>query len=173
MTTICAPAAASRVNISRASLYGWEPNPSMMTRTSTPSASLRSSSAAIRIPTSPSRQPNMRMWTDERAASTSAKMRGKKLTPSTSGSIVAAVDHAKSSAASRVPAPSRAAKASVAARAPSAVTASAGGGQHDRDLTPSTLRWTAARPTAETIASGPSIGASIHVGGRSTLTRTG
>ena len=36
-----------------------------MTRTSTPSASFRSSSAAIRIPTSPSRQPNMRMWTDD------------------------------------------------------------------------------------------------------------
>ena len=65
-----------------------------MTRTSTPSASLRSSSAAIRIPTSPSRQPNIRMCTDERAASTSAKMRGKNARPSTQGSIVAAVDHA-------------------------------------------------------------------------------
>ena len=71
------------MNISRASAYGREPNPSTITRTSTPSASFRSSSAAIRIPTSPSRQPNMRMCTDERAASTSAKMRGKKFAPST------------------------------------------------------------------------------------------
>ena len=42
----------------------------------------------------------MRMCTDERAASTSAKIRGKKFRPSTHGSIVAAVDQAKSSAAS-------------------------------------------------------------------------
>ena len=38
----------------------------------------------------------MRMWTDERAASTSARIRGKKLAPSTRGSMVAAVDQAKS-----------------------------------------------------------------------------
>ena len=36
----------------------------------------------------------MRMCTDDSAASTSAKIRGKKLLPSTSGSIVAAVDQA-------------------------------------------------------------------------------
>ena len=52
------------------------------------------------------------MCTDERAASTSAKMRGKKFAPSTHGSIVAAVDQAKSSAASRGRVPSRAANAS-------------------------------------------------------------
>ena len=88
------------MNIARACSYGLEPKPSTITRTSTPSASFRSSRSAIRIPTSPSRQPNMRMCTDERAASTSAKMRGKKFAPSTQGSIVAAVDQAKSSAAS-------------------------------------------------------------------------
>ena len=82
------------MNISRACSYGREPNPSTITRTSTPSASFRSSSAAIRVPTSPSRQPNIRMCTDERAASTSAKIRGKKFAPSAHGSIVAAVDHA-------------------------------------------------------------------------------
>ena len=38
----------------------------------------------------------MRMCTDDRAPSTSAKIRGKKLLPSTHGSIVAAVDQAKS-----------------------------------------------------------------------------
>ena len=76
-----------------------------MTRTSTPSAIFRSSNLAICIPTEPSRQPNIRMWTDDRACSMSLKMRGKKFAPSTHGSIVAAVDHAKSSAAScgRVP----------------------------------------------------------------------
>ncbi len=88
------------MNISRASSYGREPKPSTITRTSTPSSSLRRRSAAISIPTSPSRQPNMRMCTDDCAASTSAKIRGKKLSPSTSGSIVAAVDHANGSAAS-------------------------------------------------------------------------
>ena len=120
------------MNIARAARYGREPSPSTMTRTSTPSASLRSSSAAIRIPTSPSRQPNMRMCTDERAASTSAKMRGKKFLPSTQGSIVAAVDHAKPSAASRGRTPSPAPNAAVAACAPAAVTASGGGGQLGR-----------------------------------------
>ena len=40
------------------------------------------------------------MCTDERAASTSAKIRGKKFAPSAHGSIVAAVDHANSSVAS-------------------------------------------------------------------------
>jgi hypothetical protein len=41
----------------------------------------------------------MRMCTDERAASTSARIRGKKFRPSTHGSIEAAVDGAKWSAA--------------------------------------------------------------------------
>ena len=62
------------------------------------------------------------MCTDERAASTSAKMRGKKVFPSTHGSTVAAVDQANSSAAWG-PTPSRAANASVAASAPDEVTA--------------------------------------------------
>ena len=56
----------------------------------------------------------MRMCTDDRAASTSARMRGKKVAPSTQGSSVAAVDQANSSAASRGRTPSRAANASVA-----------------------------------------------------------
>ena len=120
------------MNISRACSYGLEPKPSTITRTSTPSASFRSSSAAIRIPTSPSRQPNIRMCTDDCAASTSAKMRGKKFAPSTHGSIVAAVDHANGSAASCGRAPPRATNASVAACAPAGVTASSGGGQLGR-----------------------------------------
>ena len=103
------------MNISRASLYGLEPNPSTITRTSTPSASFRSSSAAIFFPISPSRQPNIRMCTDDSAASTSAKILGKKFTPSAHGSIVAAVDHANGSAASRGRAPPRATNSSVAA----------------------------------------------------------
>ena len=60
------------------------------------------------------------MCTDEVAASTSLKMRGKKAVPSTQGSIVAAVDHAKRSGAG---------DASTAASAPAGVTASGGGGQ--------------------------------------------
>ena len=94
----------------------------------------------MRVPTSPSRQPNMRMCTDERAASTSSKMRGKKLAPSAHGSIVAAVDHARSRAASCGRAPSRAANASVAASAPDDVTAWGGGGQLGRCVIPSTCR---------------------------------
>ncbi len=94
----------------------------------------------MRMPTSPSRQPNIRMCTDERAASTSAKIRGKKVAPSTSGSIVAAVDQAKSRAASWGRVPSRAANAFVAASAPAAVTASEGGGQLGCCVTPSTCR---------------------------------
>jgi hypothetical protein len=47
----------------------------------------------------------------------SAKMRGKKFMPSTQGSIVAAVDHAKSSAASRVRGRAFEEKACVAASA--------------------------------------------------------
>ena len=97
---------------------------------------MRRRSAAILVPTSPSRQPNMRMWTLERAASTSAKILGKKLFPSTSGSIVAAVDHAKDSAASC----GRPEKRSVAACAAAGVTASGGGGQLGRCVTPSTWR---------------------------------
>ena len=100
-----------------------------MTRTSTPSAIFRSSNLAICIPTEPSRQPNMRMWTDDFAPSMSSKMRGKKFAPSTHGSIVAAVDHAKSSAASCGRIPLRSANALVAASAPADVTASGGGGQ--------------------------------------------
>ena len=92
------------------------------------------------MPTVPSRQPNMRMCTDDSAASTSAKIRGKKLFPSTRGSIVAAVDQAKGSAASWGRIPSRATNASVAACAPSEVTASAGGGQLGRCVIPSTCR---------------------------------
>ena len=46
--------------------------------------------------------------------------------PSTNGSMVAAVDHAKSSAASCGRVPSRAAKASVAARAPAAASPARG-----------------------------------------------
>ena len=80
------------------------------------------------------------MCTDERAASTSAKMRGKKFAPSGHGSIVAAVDHANSNAASCGRVPPRAANASVAARAPDGVTASEGGGQLGRCVTPSACR---------------------------------
>ena len=82
----------------------------------------------------------MRMCTDERAASMSAKMRGKKFAPSGHGSIVAAVDHAKSSVASCGRVPSRAANASVAPRAPADVTASDGGGQLGRCVIPSTCQ---------------------------------
>ena len=60
--------------------------------------------------------------------------------PSTSGSIVAAVDQANGSAASCGRAPSRATNASVAACAPAEVTASAGGGQLGRCVIPSTCR---------------------------------
>jgi hypothetical protein len=80
------------------------------------------------------------MCTDERAASTSAKIRGKKFTPSTHGSIVAAFDQAKSSAASCGRVPSRAANCSVAACAPAEVTAPAGGGQLGCCVIPSTWR---------------------------------
>ena len=113
-----------------------------MTRTSTPSASFRSSRSAISVPTWPSRQPNMRMCTDDRAFSTSAKIRGKKLLPSTHGSIVAAVDQAKSKSASCGRGESRAANAWVAASAPADVTAPAGGGQLGRCVIPSTCRKT-------------------------------
>ena len=92
------------------------------------------------MPISPSRQPNIRMCTDDRAASTSARIRGKKLAPSTRGSMLAAVDQAKSRAASCGRIPSRAAKASVAACAPADVTAVGGGGQVERCVTPSTSR---------------------------------
>ncbi len=92
------------------------------------------------MPISPSRHPNIRMWTDERAASTSARIRGKKFAPSTEGSRLAAVDQAKSKAASCGRTPSRAANASVAARAPAEVTAVGGGGQVERCVTPSTSR---------------------------------
>src|SRR5512134_2040185 len=68
-------------------------------------------------------------------------MRGKKLTPSTKGSIVAAVDQAKSSAASRGRILRRAANASVAASAPAGVTASCGGGELGRLGLPSTFRY--------------------------------
>jgi len=94
---------------------GLEPNPSAITLTSTPSASFRSRSAAILIPISPSRQPNIRMCTVDRAASTSAKIFGKKFTPSGHGSIPAAVDQAKGSAASCGRAAPRATNSSVAA----------------------------------------------------------
>ena len=80
------------------------------------------------------------MCTDERAASMSAKMRGKKFAPSAHGSIVAAVDHANSSVASWGRVPLRAANASVAACAPSGVTASEDGGQLGRCVIPSTCR---------------------------------
>ena len=106
------------MNISRAAPFGREPKASTITRTSTPSASFRSSRSAISVPTWPSRQPNMRMCTDDRAPSTSAKIRGKNVFPSTHGSIVAAVDQAKSKFASCGRGPSRAANASVAASAP-------------------------------------------------------
>ena len=65
------------------------------------------------------------MCTDDCAASTSSKIFGKKFVPSAHGSIVAAVDHAKASAASCGRVPLRAANASVAACAPAGVTASA------------------------------------------------
>ena len=79
----------------------------------------------------------MRMCTDERAASTSAKIRGKKVFPSTQGSIVAAVDQAKSSAASwgRRPLAGGERLGGLRARG---VTASAGGGQLGRCVIPST-----------------------------------
>jgi hypothetical protein len=80
------------------------------------------------------------MWTDDRAAATSAKMRGKKVAPSTQGSTVAAVDQANSSAASCGPVARRAQNASVAACAPADVTASGEGGQHGRRGMPSTRR---------------------------------
>ena len=92
------------------------------------------------IPISPSRQPNIRMCTVDRAASTSAKIFGKKFTPSAHGSIVAAVDHANGSAASRGRGRTSATNASVAACAPADVTASKGGGQLGRCVTPSTRR---------------------------------
>jgi hypothetical protein len=57
-------------------------------------------------------------------------MRGKKSAPPAHGSSVAAVEGAKSSVAF--------VNARVAASAPSAVTASAGGGQHRRWATPRT-----------------------------------
>ena len=78
------------------------------------------------------------MCTDRSAVSTSAKIRGKKFTPSTHGSIDAAVDHAKSRAASCGRLPPRAANAAVAASAPVEVTASADGGQLGRRVTPRT-----------------------------------
>ena len=102
------------------------------------------------MPISPSRQPNMRTCTEDRAPSTSARIRGKKLVPSTQGSIVAAVDHAKSSAASWGRTSSRAASASVADSAPDAVTALAGGGQLGRWVIPSTCRKTTTRTSAST-----------------------
>jgi hypothetical protein len=80
------------------------------------------------------------MCTDERAASMSAKIRGKKFAPPTDGSIVAAVDHAKSNAASCGPMASRAAKASVAAAASADVPASPGGGQLSCSVAKSTWR---------------------------------
>jgi hypothetical protein len=80
------------------------------------------------------------MWTLERAFSTSSKIRGKKSTPSTSGSIVAAVDHANGSAASCGRTPSRFANASVAACAPAGVTAPGGGGQLGFCVMPRTCR---------------------------------
>jgi hypothetical protein len=123
-TTISAPAEASSVNIARDAPYGLEPSRSTSTRTSTPSPSFCFTSAAIRVPTAPAFHPNIRMCTDELAASTSAKMRGKKRAPSTHGSIVAAVARAKRSGA--------AGEASTAACAPAAVTASGGGGQLGR-----------------------------------------
>ena len=105
------------------------------------------------MPTSPSRQPNMRMCTEDRAASTSARMRGKKFFPSAQGSSVAAVHQAKSSAASRGPAVARAANAAVAACAPSEVTASGGGGQLGRRSIPSTRRCTTTRTAVASAAS--------------------
>ena len=123
-----------------------------MTRTSTPSAIFRSSNVAICIPTEPSRQPNMRMWTDDCAPSMSLKMRGKKFAPSTHGSIVAAVDHAKSSAASCGRVPLRAANSLVAASAPAGVTASGGGGQLGFWVTPSTCLYTRTNRAAATSA---------------------
>ena len=143
------------MNSSRACSYGREPKLSTITRTSTPSSSLRPRRAAIAVPTVPSRQPNMRMCTDDRAASTSAKIRGKKLAPSTSGSIVAAVDHANGSAASCGRVPPRATNASVAACAPAGVTASAGGGQLGRLVIPSTCRYTTTKAASATPAIAP------------------
>ena len=132
----------------RADEYGRDPNPSTITRTSIPSARFCSSSAARCVPTSPARQPNIRMCTEVAAASTSAKMRGKKLAPSTHGSIVAAVDHANGSAASRGRVPARAANAAVAASAPADVAASGGGGQHERCGMASTRRMAIATSAA-------------------------
>ncbi len=65
-------------------------------------------------------------------------MRGKNSLPSTNGSSVAAVDHAKSSG----PSPA------MAASAPAGVTAPGGGGQHGRRATCSTVRCAA--PIAST-----------------------
>ena len=140
------------MNISRASAYGREPYRSTITRTSTPAASFCSSRRAISMPISPSRQPNIRMCTDERAASMSARIRGKKLEPSTRGSMLAAVDQAKSRAASCGRAPSRRAKASVAARAPAAVTAVGGGGQVERCVIPNASRYTTTNRAARRMA---------------------
>jgi len=66
------------------------------------------------------------------------------------GSIVAAVDQAKSSAASRGRVPARAANASVAACASAAVTASNGGGQLGRWVMPSTCRYATTKHAAAT-----------------------
>ena len=71
----------------------------------------------------------MRMWTDEWACSTSAKMRGKKFFPSGQGSIVAAVDHAYGIPTSAGFGSERAANRSVASCAPAEVIAFAVGGQ--------------------------------------------
>ena len=94
----------------------------------------------------------MRMWTDDCAPSMSSKMRGKKFAPSTHGSIVAAVDHAKSSAASCGRVPLRAANALVAASAPAGVTASGGGGQLGFWVIPSTCLYTRTNRAAATSA---------------------
>jgi hypothetical protein len=83
-----------------------------------------------------------------RAASTSAKIRGKNSLPSTHGSIANAVDQAKCSGASRGP------NASVARCAPAGVTASGGGGQQSRRGVPSTRRWTATEAAATATIAG-------------------
>src|SRR5918994_891870 len=90
----------------------------------------------------------MRMWTEDRAASTSARIRGKNSFPSTHGSIDAAIDHTKRGAASRGTVPSRARNAAVAACAPSAVMPSTGGGQLGRCSIRSRRRWASVAPPA-------------------------
>ena len=107
----------------------WLPCPSTMIRTSTPRFIFCTRRSASFVPISPSRHPNMTMWTDEWACSISAKIFGKKFLPSGQGSIVAAVDQAYGIPTSAGFGSVRAAKRSVASWAPAAVIALAVGGQ--------------------------------------------